>query len=482
VHDRFDRSWTDRIAGAMLGMAAGDALGAGYEFTHPAPDAEIAMVGGGGFGWAPGEWTDDTQMAICIAEVTATGEVDPEAIGQRFLDWYAAGPKDVGIQTSSVLGRAGGETSRLAEVAAAHFARNPRGAAGNGSLMRTAPIALAHLGDDEAMVEAAMEVSGLTHGDPLAGEACVLWCIAIDRAVREQRLDGVDDGLAHLFPDRRLFWKERLREARSEPMGTFTPNGFVVTALQAAVAAIEQTPVPGDEPWRHLPMALEAAVRIGHDTDTVAAIAGAVLGARWGGTALPFAWRRLLRGWPGYRARDLVRLAVLTAGRGEPDDWGWPAEDDLTDRYERAGHAPLAVALPDDPGLVVGNVLGLPEADVDAVVSLCRVGAGFGVGEVEHHDVHLIDESGRNAHLRHVVLDTAAGVLALREEGKRVFLHCAAGQSRTPAVAAAYLHLRLGIDGDEALRRVVAVLPHLDHHRELVELMRSLPAGPPRSR
>ncbi|MEX2621326.1 MAG: ADP-ribosylglycohydrolase family protein [Egibacteraceae bacterium] len=466
---------TDRVSGVLLGLAAGDALGAGYEFTTPAPDAEIAMLGGGQFAWEPGEWTDDTQLAVCIAEVTATGEVDVNAIAQRFLDWYAGGPKDVGVQTRSVLGRAGGHADRLADVAAEHFAANPRGAAGNGSLMRTAPIALAHLGDDDAIAAAAMAVSGLTHGDPLAGEACVLWCIAIDRGVREARLDGIDDGLALLPADRRGFWSQRITEARTRPPATFTPNGFVVTALQAALAAITQTPIPDDAPWRHLPLALEAAVRIGHDTDTVAAIAGGLLGARWGGSALPFAWRRLLHGWPGYRARDLVRLAVLTAGRGRPDDAGWPSADSLAGYYQHAGHPTFAVALPDDPGLVVGNVAGLPAADIDAVVSLCRVGRTFAPPDVEHLELHFIDTPGANTHLRHVVADTAAGILALREEGKRVFLHCVAGQSRTPAVAAAYLRLRLGISGKEALGRIGDVLYHYQHNHELIDVVRSLP-------
>ena len=79
-----------------------------------------------------------------------------------------------------------------------YLTRNPDGAAGNGSLMRTAPVALAHLGDDSAIARSASEISGLTHADPLAVEACVLWCVAIDRAVREQRLDGIHDGLALL--------------------------------------------------------------------------------------------------------------------------------------------------------------------------------------------------------------------------------------------------------------------------------------------
>ena len=110
--------------------------------------------------------------------------------------------------------------------------------------MRTAPVALAYIGDDGAIVRAATQISGLTHADPVAGEACAIWCVAIDRAIREGRLDGVHDGIALLPDGRRQFWSERLDEAERYPAGTFSPNGYVVTALQAAWAAIRQTVVP----------------------------------------------------------------------------------------------------------------------------------------------------------------------------------------------------------------------------------------------
>ncbi|MFP4234593.1 MAG: ADP-ribosylglycohydrolase family protein, partial [Nitriliruptoraceae bacterium] len=183
----------------------------------------------------------------------------------------------------------------------------------NGALMRTAPVALAHLGDDAAIARAAREVAALTHADPLAGDSCVLWCVAIDRAVREGRLDGITDGLAAIDRSRRARWAAALEDAVTRPPGGFAPNGFTVTALQAAYAAVAQTPVPAGEPARHLPDALDAAVRIGDDTDTVAAIAGSLLGARWGAAAIPEAWRQMLHGWPGLRASDLARLALRTA-------------------------------------------------------------------------------------------------------------------------------------------------------------------------
>jgi ADP-ribosyl-[dinitrogen reductase] hydrolase len=301
----------DRVAGVLVGLATGDALGAGYEFG-PAPNGDADMIGGGLGPWAPGEWTDDTQMAICIAEAAASRPLDVSAVGERFLGWYRSSPPDVGISTRAVLG--GCETgTELPAAARAYFDDRPHGGAGNGALMRTAPVALVHLGDDRAIARDARAVAELTHADPLAGDSCVLWCVAIDRAVREARIDGAWTGLDLLPAERRDDWRDRLEAAESESPGFFRPNGFTVTALQAAYAAITRTPVPDDGPAeRHLADALQAAVRIGDDTDTVAAIAGALLGARWGLSAVPERWRKMLHGWPGYNAEDLVALALAT--------------------------------------------------------------------------------------------------------------------------------------------------------------------------
>lgn len=455
----------DRAAGALLGLAVGDALGAGYEFESD-PPAHPEMIGGGIFGFAPGEWTDDTQMALCIAEVAASGQLDPAAVGERFLAWFREGPRDVGIQTSAVLGGTKGADA-LAAAAAAYLARHPDGAAGNGSLMRTAPVALAHLGDDDAIAEAARQISSLTHADPLAGDACVLWCIAIDRAVREARLDGVRDGLGVLAGSARDRWATLLDEAESEPPRRFSRNGYVVTALQAAHAAIHQTPIPHDQPCAHLAHALRAAVHIGHDTDTVAAIAGSVLGARWGASAIPLDWRRPLHGWPGYTAADLRRLAVLTVRKGSADAAGWPSAPRLGDTYYRDAFPgpPIDVALPDDPGVRIGNMAALGgcggDTAPDFVVSLCRVGSDDPPAGCEAHELFLVDtaEEGANPNLDFVLRDAALAIKGWRDAGRTVFLHCVAAESRTPTVAAAYLAERTGISGLDALDRVRQVLP-----------------------
>lgn len=305
----------DRAAGVLLGQAVGDALGVPYEFaTPPGPGEEAAMIGGGLGPYAPGEWSDDTQMAACVAQVAATGvdlrsEAALDEVAAGFERWRADGASDIGAQTRQVLAHAsrspGRPAARLRGASRGLHERTGR-TAGNGALMRTGVVGLAALDDRSVTAEAARAVAELTHSDPLAGDSCVLWCEAVRVAVREGRLD-VRAGL-DLLPDgsaRR--WSAWIAEAEDPGAApSLNPNGFTVTALQAAWHAVVTT----DD----LPAGLHAAIRIGGDTDTVAAIAGALLGAYHGASAVPRGWRDVVHGWPGLRAGELEDLALRAAG------------------------------------------------------------------------------------------------------------------------------------------------------------------------
>jgi len=198
----------------------------------------------------------------------------------------------------------------LRSAAARLHARTGR-SAGNGSLMRTAPVALAHLDDPAALTGAAAAVSALTHADPLAGEACSVWCAGIRHAVLHGSLPDIDvmvDPLPAVARDR---WAGWLRTAADRPPDAFRPNGYVVHALQAAWAAISTSRRPPVATGTgRVERGLSAAVHGGGDTDTVAAIAGALLGAAHGAAAVPASWRQAVHGWPGLRAADLERLAL----------------------------------------------------------------------------------------------------------------------------------------------------------------------------
>ncbi|WP_040806969.1 ADP-ribosylglycohydrolase family protein [Nocardia concava] len=298
----------DRAAGVLLGTAAGDALGAGYEFTYPGPDAEIHMKGGGSFMWAPGEWTDDTAMAVAVARAAAKqGDIcNPEgldAVAAEFVAWWDSQPKDIGNQTRQVL-EWRDQTGRAMQMRA-HDLTGLK--AGNGSLMRTAPVALAYLDDAEKCGKAAKLVSSLTHYDMQAMQACKVWTLAIRHAVIHGTYDGLREALSQVDTG---FWEPLLDKAETGSPADFPKNGWVVHALQTAWWAITHAET--------LPAALELAVRAGGDTDTTAAIAGGLLGARWGASAIPAEWLSVLHGYPGYRTEDLLTLTRQITDRRVP--------------------------------------------------------------------------------------------------------------------------------------------------------------------
>ena len=166
-----------------------------------------------------------------------------------------------------------------------------------------------------------MAVSALTHFDRSAGEACVLWSLAIRHAVLTGDLNP-RVGLEHLPVGSRGVWAARLDAAERLRPCDFSKNGWVVEALQAAWCAIVRRPysVHGEDRGAGvsdaglLRMSLEIAVRGGRDADTVAAIAGGLVGAAFGASAVSEDWRSAIHGWPGYDAADLIRLASETVG------------------------------------------------------------------------------------------------------------------------------------------------------------------------
>lgn len=483
----------DRFAGVLVAAAAGDALGAGYEFGAPVPaEVPIGMRGQGMF--APGEWTDDTAQLLAIAVAAASGHdlTTPEgedAVAAQFYDWYQspARDKDIGIHTAAVFAAvAAAETEGLGErfrrQAEAKELKRPGSSGGNGALMRTAAVALALHEMPADMVRVAMRLASMTHDDPRSSQSCAVWCLAIRRALHWQQAwddaqvrslaDALADDVRHYLPDVADYWIDVLESAFGrqphEFYGVQPPNGYSVTALGAAWAAVTGTSVPDRTAGRHLRLAIESAVRGGGDTDTVACIAGALLGAMWGYSTVPLDWRRRIFGWPDYRDHDLLRVADAIY-QGRVDHNVWPHASHVSNA-SWANTDSVAVH-PHDDGVIIGGSdvaygrLPLPGGSVDAVVSLCRVGrddlAHLGLDDEAQVQVRLIDThlEHENPHLALVMEDAADLVAAFRAEGKRVLLHCVAAQSRTPTVAALYSVRHLGIAPDVALKQVVASLP-----------------------
>ena len=480
---------SDKVSGVLVGAACGDALGAGYEFG-PAlkPGTAVRMRGQGAF--EPGEWTDDSAQMLAIAFATAKGidlrtEEGQDEVATNLLDWYysPARLKDIGIHTAAVMREVAtvtgpGLAQRFRETAAAKEASRPRSSGGNGALMRTAPVALAYLDDPRGLVEAAKTIALLTHADQTSAEACAVWCLAIREAIIIERIESLETfaeavraAIADHLPNEAASWVEVLNGNFGKDPREFTAgNGYSLTTLKAAWAAITSTPIP-NTPGRHFSFALEEAVRGGGDADTVACVAGSLLGAMWGLSAIPTDWRRRIFGWPAMADRDLVRLALDSfSGTRSPHSWPNIARMD----YSSWSGVDAVAVHPHDDGVLLGGfdvATGrIPSPmRVDAVVSLCRMGVEdldhWGLPASSRVEVRIIDEPGANAHTEHTLTDAAATVAALRAEGKQVLLHCVASQSRTPTVAALYARDHLGIDAKDALDAVCSVLPaaHPNH-------------------
>lgn len=300
----------DRAVATVVGAAVGDALGAPFEFgppgafsaRFPEPGCGGEMCGGGG--WDPGEATDDTQMAVLVAEsLLERGGLDLPDVFARFQRWAAAEPKDIGLQTEDVL--TNGMPWDLA--AAVHFQSTLR-AAGNGSLMRasTSAVHFAQAGR-AATMDAARRIAALTHGDRAAWEGTAVFHELVRLALAgEDPIRALPDVLEHVHPDHRARYATVLADDWHPDRATEF-NGAVWPCLGSAVWALRSTTGFED--------AVRAAIDLGGDTDTVAAVTGGLAGARYGLDAIPARWTATLHvPLPGFggrvlRSADLVDLA-----------------------------------------------------------------------------------------------------------------------------------------------------------------------------
>ncbi|MDQ3734579.1 MAG: ADP-ribosylglycohydrolase family protein [Actinomycetota bacterium] len=440
-----------RVTGAFLGSVVGDALGAPFEFGPPgaysqrfptdARGVRTEMCGGGGLGWAPGEFTDDTQMALLLATSLIDNDgLDEADVFDRFRTWVAAGPPDVGNQTRAVLS-SGRPWDR---AAAEHFARTGTGA-GNGSLMRTTPAAIWFAAAGRAAtMDAARRISALTHGDPAAGEGCAIFHemvrVALDGG---DPLAAIPDALAAVAPEHRVKW-ETVLGPTWQPADATESNGAVWPTLGSAVWALRQAASFSD--------GMRLVLDLGGDTDTVASVTGGLLGAVSGIAGIPMRWTSVLNGVvPGYadgtwELVDLQRLAHQLIGVHERQ---FPFAD-------FAGIEPAEVF----DGVWAADVYGARDSNRDfAVISLCRTGGRF--GHETQRFAYLIDND-TNSEIAAVLDDVLEDIAALRAEGKQVLVHCYAGQSRTGLVLRAWLMRTEGMSLDEATERVAELWPHLN--------------------
>jgi ADP-ribosyl-[dinitrogen reductase] hydrolase len=308
----------DRVVGCVLGLALGDALGAPFEFrrAHDVPDP-IPALEEPWRGQPPGSTTDDTAMAMNLVRSLADrGGLDLDDVVRRHLEWLASDPPDVGALTRRVLSRAAGGVPAPEAARAVWEERGPEVSAGNGSVMYCAPLGAADANRRNASLEEAPRLSGITHHDERCTTAVLAVTLAVAGLVRGERpLRALEDAVAATIDRAGGEELEFLIGAAGTARPVDGPDqGFVLftagLGLQALARVEDQTPVTAADVEREL----RRVVSLGGDTDTNAAVAGALLGAAAGAANLPARWLAKLRGRDAIE-REAERLVPLAERR-----------------------------------------------------------------------------------------------------------------------------------------------------------------------
>lgn len=280
-------SLEQRYLGCLIGLACGDALGGPVEFDTRAqldarfPDGLREFIGGGWLSLFPGEITDDTQMTLDVARsLVAFPEGNMDDLAERFLAWRNSEPKDIGNTTRDALDRLARGVPWDEAGEEAHINRGPRDSAGNGAIMRCAPVAMRFRREPERLRGISIDVSRITHANPL----CTWASVAVDQAIGAL-LEGasIDEAITRSAQDvDHSDVRGAIAHSRTASREQIKSGGYVLETLSAAYWSIlhadsfEETVV--------------TAVGLGGDTDTTGAVAGALAGAYYGIDAIPVRW------------------------------------------------------------------------------------------------------------------------------------------------------------------------------------------------
>jgi ADP-ribosyl-[dinitrogen reductase] hydrolase len=303
-HDEFIQ---EKVYGALLGLAVGDALGAPLEFCgrdeHP-PVRDL--IGGGPFDLAPGCWTDDTSMALCLADslIARRGFDEADLLG-RFIRWWVDGEKrvtghcfDIGIATRHALEHFQQHGAAIG-AGGVHMEQQ----AGNGSLMRLAPVAIFSGTDADRATTLADQQSRTTHASNECADACRLFATMLVESLsglsRDEVLRPRDwSGSSKVASIAGGAWRDKSRDQISS-------SGYVISTLEAALWCVGRT----DD----FEKALVLAVNLGDDADTIGAVTGQLAGAIYGRQGIPAQWLKDLA-WK--RHIEERAEALWKAGRG----------------------------------------------------------------------------------------------------------------------------------------------------------------------
>jgi ADP-ribosyl-[dinitrogen reductase] hydrolase len=295
---------SSRATGSLLGLAVADALGGAVEF-RPRDDLDRAfpqgvreITGGGPHRLDPGEYTDDTHMALAIARAATPEGFDFDQVAANYVVWYCAGPKDIGIATANALSLIASGVP-WQEAGERLQARSVDGVAGNGTVMRCAPVALRFPHDRPAREFAAIETSRMTHADPRATWGAVALTNAVAHLVNGGSRDDLVAAAIDGVPEARVV--AAIVDAPAMTRDQVRSGGYVLDTLGAAFWSVLGTETAEE--------AIVTAVSLGGDADTTGAVAGALAGAMYGEDALPGRWLAVLQDCDEIRALALRLFA-----------------------------------------------------------------------------------------------------------------------------------------------------------------------------
>lgn len=298
-------SLCERYRGALLGLACGDAVGTAVEFKPRGSFQPLTdMVGGGPFHLKPGQWTDDTSMALCLAEslLIKNGFDAVDQMG-RYLNWWQWGYLsstgdcfDIGNTVSQAL-------TRYQHTADPYAGSTDPDSAGNGSLMRLAPVVLFYFPDTRLVQSFAADSSRTTHAAPEAIECCQLLAALIAKALEGAPKTELRQQSLNTYSQPRV-----AAIARGDYLGksqdAIKGSGYSVQSLEAALWCFHHTD--------NFRAAILLAANLGDDADTTAAITGQLAGAYYGVRGIPNNWLEML-----YEAEEIAATAdrLLEASR-----------------------------------------------------------------------------------------------------------------------------------------------------------------------
>ena len=272
-----------RARGALLGLTVGDAIGTTVEFEPRGSFALLTdMVGGGPFNLLPGQWTDDTSMALCLTNSLLENGFDLHDQMQRYVRWHDEGYLssngrcfDIGMATSSALRRFQRTSNPVAG------SRDPANA-GNGSIMRLAPVPIHYLDTPYQAVELSALQSTTTHQAPECLSACCLFAEILIRALQGQTREDVLAPSLQTLPMSDALQSIGQGQYKTKSREQIRGSGYVVQSLEAALWCFSQTD--------SFEACVLLAANLGDDADTTAAIAGQVAGAYYGESGIPAPW------------------------------------------------------------------------------------------------------------------------------------------------------------------------------------------------